>query len=43
MAKREAGKVDRSTSADDIVLVTKRISATVGWGILSKLIDNRGD
>src|SRR3990167_6953940 len=43
IATTDAGTVDRSTSADDIVLVTKRISATVGVGILSKTIWSRGD
>lgn len=39
----DAGTVDRSTSADDIVLVTKFISATKGHGILSKTVQFRGD
>lgn len=39
----DPGKVDRSTSADDIVFVTKRISATKGVGVISKLAPYRGD
>ena len=39
----DAGTIDRSTSADDIMLVTGVISATEGRGVFSKTVDARGD